>query len=594
MLSIPSLVLLAAACLTVFASCRPSAHPLAERAYRHHRAICLTLFALGCALRLIALGTLPSGLSAEEALVGVQAKALWQTGGFYPDGMLTTVLPQWKGETTGPLLAIITAPFVGLAGISPLSVRLPLVLLSIAAMPAAYALGCSLSGRSAGRFMLFIYALCPYFVLGARMTCGANAALFLLPIASALLAAGLQADPASVQPDALPGARRAHPHAGSRRLKRFALLCTGMAVLALSAYTQTMMLVIAPAAVLGAAAVSLRFGKDRLHALLASALGLALSVPAILTVYVNLSGAEGFVLFGLAEIPNRALLTRNLPVQLAGAANLADVVLSLLIKVWCTAVGGIFQAVWVDNLDPTLYLPDGMLALTVVSLPLILLGAGALLLRRIDGVRCEAALVPPRAMLLMLSAVAFVCVVMFGDRGSFGIGGAPDVFDHAILFLPAALLMTAGWRQMQRRSAAGTRLLSGLLAVCVVWLGVHLFGGAYQAGATTYFDGFADACARARAIQAETGAQVNVTTTVYPHVEPDAAARVMYLCATDADMREEQLFTDIYAPGLEGMDDTQIYIVASEDTMYLDWGDMSFESFDSFAVIYPAEEQSDN
>ena len=64
----------------------------------------------------------------------------------------------------------------------------------------------------------------------------------------------------------------------------------------------------------------------------------------------------------------------------------------------------------------------------------------------------------------------------------------------------------------------------------------------------------------------------------------------MYLCATDADMREEQLFTDIYAPGLEGMDDTQIYIVASEDTMYLDWGDMSFESFDSFAVIYPAEE----
>ena len=592
MLSIPSLALLAAACLTVFASCRPSAHPLAARACHHHRAICLSLFALGCALRLIALGTLPSGLSPEEALVGVQAKALWQTGGFYPDGVLTTVLPQWTGETTGPLLAAITAPFVGLAGISPLSVRLPLVLLSISAMPAAYALGCALSGRSAGRFMLFIYALCPTFVLGARMTCGANAALFLLPIAAALLAAGLQADPASGQPAALPGARCTHP--GTRRLRSCALLCAGMAALALSAYTQTMMLVIAPAAVLGAAVVALRFGKDRLHVLLASALGLALSVPAMLTVYVNLSGAEGFMLFGLAEIPNRGLFARSLPVHLAGAANLPDAVLSLFIKVWCTAVGGIFQAVWVDNLDPALYLPDGMLALTVVSLPLILLGAGALLLRRIDGVRCEAELAPPRAMLLTLSAVAFVCVAMFGDRGSLDIGGAPDVFDHAVLFLPAALLMTAGWRQMQRRSAAGTRVLSGLLAVCVVWLGAHLFGGAYQAGATTYFDGFADACARARAIQAETGAQINVTTTVYPHVEPDAAARVMYLCATDADMREEQLFTDIYAPGLGEMDDTQIYVVASEDAMYLDWGDMNFESFGGFAVIYPAEEQPDN
>ena len=43
--------------------------------------------------------------------------------------------------------------------------RLPLALLSCAAMPAAYGLGEALSGRRAARWMLTIAALCPIFVL---------------------------------------------------------------------------------------------------------------------------------------------------------------------------------------------------------------------------------------------------------------------------------------------------------------------------------------------------------------------------------------------------------------------------------------------
>ena len=560
MLSIPSLALLAAACLIVFVSNRPAQKLADERECRYHKAICLTLFALGCVMRLFMLGTLPAGMSPEEALVGVQAKALWQTGGFYPGGVLTTVLPQWTGETSGPLLAAITAPFAGLLGTSLFAVRLPLALLSMAAMPAAYALGCMLSGRRAGRFMLFIYALCPFFVLGARMTCGANAALFMLPIAAALLAAGL---------------------------KKPALLYAGMAVMALTAYSQTMMLTIAPAAVLGAAVVALVYGRSRLHALLSAVLGLALCAAAMLTVYVNVCGADGFMLFNLVEIPNRALFGNHLIARLSGTANLSDGVLGLLIRLWGTLVGGIFQAVWHENISASLFMPDGMLALTVVSLPLMLLGAGVLALRRIDGKRCERENAGPRAMMIVLFVLALACVTVFGDEGSYNIGGAPDVFDHANLFFFAALLMTAGWRQMQRRSALGTKLLAALLAGCTVWLGAYLFGGAYQSGAATYFDGFAEACVYAKDIQDETGAPVNVTTTLYPHVEPDAAARVMYLCATNADLREEQNFTDIYAPGLEWVDDTQIYVVQVNDIGSWDWGDMNYEEFGDFVVLSP-------
>ena len=525
--------------------------------------ICLAMVMLGCVMRLMALGTLPAGLSPEEALVGVQGKALWQTGGFYPDGQLAAVLPQWSGEMNGPLLAVLTAPFVGLFGISALTVRLPLVLLSIAAIPAAYAVGSMLSGKKAGRFLMAVYALCPYFVLGARMTCGANAALFMLPIAAALLMAGV---------------------------KRPALLYVGMSALAMTAYSQTMMLVTAPAMVIGAAAVALIHGKNRMHVLLAAALGLVLCLPVVLTVYVNIYGLEGFMLFGLVEIPNGGLFNENLFINLSAANGIPNWIFALLYKLWCTAVGGIFQAVWHENISASLFMPDGMLALTVVSVPLILLGMGTLALRRIDGERAKPEMAGPRAMVLVLFAVSFVSVMLFGDQGCYNVGGAPGVFDHANLFFFAAVLMTAGWRHMQRRCMVGTRLLSGLLAVCVVWLGVHLFGGAYRENATTYFNGFAEACAYAGEVQKETGARVNVTTTVYPHVQPDAAAKVMYLYATNADMREEQNFTDMYAPGVEWVDPSEIYVAQVNDIAYWDWGDMNYEEFGDYLVISPYTE----
>ena len=149
---------------------------------RAHYRICVVLLAVGCFVRLFRLGTLPYGISAEEALVGVQAKALWQTGGFLFDGGLTTQLTQWAGESSGPLLAAITAPFVGLLGMTQWATRLPLALLSCAAMPAMYGLGNLIGGKRAARWCLTAYAICPYFVLAARMTAAANAAVFLLPI----------------------------------------------------------------------------------------------------------------------------------------------------------------------------------------------------------------------------------------------------------------------------------------------------------------------------------------------------------------------------------------------------------------------------
>lgn len=557
-MTIPSLAVLAAACIVVFVCNGPTRELKPERDCRAHGFICAAAVILGYLLRLISLTGLPAGLSAEEALVGVQAKALWQTGGFYPTGVLTTMLPQWSGMHTGPLLAMLSAPFVGLLGISALTVRLPLVLLSIAAIPAAYILGCALSGKKAGRFMLVLYALGPYFVLGARMTCGANAALFVLPIAAALLAVGL---------------------------KKPGYLYPGMVAMALGAYTQEMMLLIAPLAVIGAGATSLLMGKSRRHALLSTVLGLVLSAPAALSVYVNMNGLEGFVLMNLIEIPGYDLFADNLLVRMGAALSMKDSVRILLEKIWCTMVGGLFQAVWEENIHADLFMPGGLLALTVVSIPLMLLGVGTLLMRRIDGKRPDKQHAGPRLLMIVLFLVSLASVTLLGDEDSYSVGGAPDVFDHAVLFFFAALLTTAGWRQMQRRSAAGTRVLAVLLAVCFAGTGVHLFSGSYQMNANIYFDGFDQACVRAEEIQQETGAPVWVTSAVYPHVEPGAAAEIMYLYAVDADMRKSQNMASFYAGGIEQADDTQIYIVGSGEAGGWDWGDMRYEEYGNYAVI---------
>ena len=147
MFTMDSLVFLAIAVAILFVAVQRGGDGARTMSEKTHRMICGAAIAAGVLVRLARLTSLPAGISAEEALVGVQAKALWQTGGFLFGQGLTTQLSQWAGETTGPLLAVLTAPFVGLFGLSKLTVRLPLALLSCAAMPAAYGLGEALSGR---------------------------------------------------------------------------------------------------------------------------------------------------------------------------------------------------------------------------------------------------------------------------------------------------------------------------------------------------------------------------------------------------------------------------------------------------------------
>lgn len=529
-----------------------------------HRTVCAVLLAVGCVARLWRLTSLPIGLSAEEALVGVQAKALWQTGGFLFSGRLTTQFVQWAGESTGPLLAALTAPFVGLGGMTPLMTRLPLALLSCAAMPAAYALGVELSGKRAGRWCLTAYALCPYFVLTARMTRGANAAICLLPIALWLLAMGM---------------------------KKPAALYAGTMLLALMAYAQNMYFFISPIGVLLAAATAAAYGMKKRHAFGAALLGIVVCMPAILTAFVNLTECEGFVLLNVVDIPRlEAFDKADWLYKSAGESNLGMLTQRRFFDV---IIGGAFQIVMHRQMHNALFAPDGMLALYAISVPLMLLGAASLTARRAAGrrVRCEVA--AARTMVVLIAFTTLCMLMLFAKKDLFSVSGETTVFDLSSFFLFDVLLMAAGLCRLEHRSEASIVTVTALFAVSFVMLISHLTGIGYYYGSNVYFDGFGSAALCASQMQRETGTKVNIGG-IEPHIQPIESAEFMYLYAIDADMREVSNMRGIAyevreLKDLQAPDTEQSYITRRDYTG--EWPREGFECRvldDGFELLIPS------
>lgn len=557
MFTIDSLVFLAIAVAILFIAIQRGGDGARQTDEKTHRAICAAAAVVGVLVRLVKLTSLPAGISAEEALVGVQAKALWQTGGFLFGQGLTTQLAQWSGETTGPLLAALTAPFVGLFGMSKLTVRLPLALLSCLAMPAAYGLGEAVSGKRAARWMLVIYAICPIFVLEARMTCGSCAALYLLPIALCLIARGLT---------------------------KPALLYPGMILMALTAYAQDMYFFIAPAAILVCAVIALIAGRKKLHAAVSGAIGLLLCVPAMLTAYVNLTGAESMTLLGLIQIPELEGFEK---VYMAERLSVTD-------KLWTVLVGGFFQVLRHENIDQAMYTPDGMLALFMFSVPLMILGALTLFARRADGRRAKGEKAAARALVAATCAVTLAALVLFGSIGMLDRSGTTGLFDHSALILFDAVLMTAGLCTIERKNLKCAAAMGVLMTVNFAWLAVQLFGGSYQENANVYFPGFEQMAARAAEIQAETGEKINVTGNVYPHISPSDGAEMMFLYASNADMRTAEADRNTRYEMMYVSDDMQpekdeIYLARTNEISNWDLEGFEYEESEGYSLIYPAK-----
>ena len=156
-----------------------------------------------------------------------------------------------------------------------------------------------------------------------------------------------------------------------------------------------------------------------------------------------------------------------------------------------------------------------------------------------------------------------------------------------------AVLMTAGLCTIERKNLRCAAAMVALMAVNFAWLAVQLFGGSYQANANVYFSGFEQMAARAAEIQAETGEKINVTGNIYPHIQPSDGAEMMFLYATDADMRTVEAergtrYETIYVSDDMQPEADQIYLARADEISNWDLEGFDYEESEGYALIYPA------
>ena len=129
----------------------------------------LLAMAVGFALRVIHLGSLPPGLNQDEAVNGYDAYSLALTGRDHHGHLWPVAGFESYGDWVSPLLTFLTAPVVGLFGLSVASVRAATAIVGVLAIPAMYLLGVELFRRPVvGLVAAWYMALSPWAVHRGR------------------------------------------------------------------------------------------------------------------------------------------------------------------------------------------------------------------------------------------------------------------------------------------------------------------------------------------------------------------------------------------------------------------------------------------
>ena len=139
-----------------------------QRISRRAELICvLLLLALGFAVRLAALGSLPAGLNQDEASAGYDAWAILNYGIDRCGNSLPVLLESW-GSGQNALLSYLAMPFIVLFGLSEVTLRLPMALSGCASLVFMWLLARRARGVRFGLAALLFLAVCPWHIMATR------------------------------------------------------------------------------------------------------------------------------------------------------------------------------------------------------------------------------------------------------------------------------------------------------------------------------------------------------------------------------------------------------------------------------------------
>jgi len=157
---------------------------------KHDRLLFLSILALGIFARVWDFGKLPPGLNADEASIGIDAFNLLHYG-IDRNGISFPVQFISWGSGQNALYGYVLIPFIALFGLSPLVVRLPMLISGILTIPLVYFVAQQMMGEVFGLLSMFFLAICPWHILLSRWGLESNflPVIFLLGYSCLLKAA---------------------------------------------------------------------------------------------------------------------------------------------------------------------------------------------------------------------------------------------------------------------------------------------------------------------------------------------------------------------------------------------------------------------
>jgi len=141
---------------------------------------------LGILARVWEFGSLPPGLNQDEASTAVDAYSLYRFGVDRNDAPYPVHLIAW-GSGMSALYGYVLIPFIASVGLSPVTVRLPVLISAILTIPIMYWIGKKIAGQRVGLLAMFLLAISPWHIIMSRWGHEANFLPFVFIVGFAFL-----------------------------------------------------------------------------------------------------------------------------------------------------------------------------------------------------------------------------------------------------------------------------------------------------------------------------------------------------------------------------------------------------------------------
>lgn len=275
---------------------------------------------VGLGVRLWRFPGLPRALNQDEVMAGVESLSLVRNGTDQYGTAWPVYFEAWEYAQMNVLYSYLMIPFVAVMGLTRLSLRLPMLLVSLLALPVMWNFARRMLGQNFALVVLWMVAICPWQIVQSRWALEANLMSHMMLFSIYVLYLGLRKKP---------------------------LLYLSMALFGLTMYAYGITLYTIPPLLLLLAVYLLKTRRIRWwEALLCLGIYLVVAMPFLLMIAINAFGWETMRLgpFTIQNFPE-SVRTEDIAVFAAEPyAQMVENIYDLLEVSFLQAEGSLYQA----------------------------------------------------------------------------------------------------------------------------------------------------------------------------------------------------------------------------------------------------------